>query len=65
MRGEHDVRKGVQIPGRNDFILHDSRGFEAGSEEEFDVVEAFINERIDQEDLAKQLHVIWLVVNTE
>ncbi|KAK5121572.1 hypothetical protein LTR85_004744 [Meristemomyces frigidus] len=61
-RGEHDVRDEIKIPGREDFILHDSKGFEGGSSAQLDAVEEFVRERVEEHDLGKQLHVIWFCV---
>ena len=49
----------MKIPGRNDFILHDSKGFEGGSGEELEDVQRFVRERVEEDDIRKQLHVIW------
>jgi hypothetical protein len=41
------------------FVFHDSRGFEAGGESEFDQVVAFIARRSKEPALKNQLHSIW------
>lgn len=42
------------------FILHDSQGFEPGSEEKWEVVEKFIRDKCDERLESKErLHAIW------
>jgi hypothetical protein len=41
------------------FVFHDSRGFEAGGESEFEKVKAFIAGRSKEAKLKDQLHAIW------
>jgi hypothetical protein len=41
------------------FIFHDSRGFEAGGESEFNKVKVFIADRSKGIKLKDQLHAIW------
>jgi hypothetical protein len=41
------------------FVFHDSRGFEAGGESEFDKVMAFIASRSKEIKMKDQLHAIW------
>ena len=42
-----------------DFIFHDSRGFEAGSIDEFQKMKDFVAERAGTPFLKKRIHVIW------
>jgi hypothetical protein len=44
------------------FIFHDSRGFEAGGQSEFDKVKAFIARRSKERSLSDRIHVIWYLV---
>ncbi|KAL8950955.1 MAG: hypothetical protein Q9222_003045 [Ikaeria aurantiellina] len=62
VRGEHDIRTPIRYHNRPDLIIHDTRGFESGSEEEVQQVKDFINERSNAADLMNQLHVIWFCV---
>ena len=39
--------------------IHDSNGFEAGSEHELQLAVSFINDRAKKEDLSERLHMIW------
>ena len=57
-RGEHNIEYQLTFSGSN-FIFHDSRGIEAGSEDELNVVKEFIQKREQLVDLKDQLHVIW------
>jgi hypothetical protein len=41
------------------FIFHDSRGFEAGSEDELQIVKSFIEGRAKMTSMEDQLHAIW------
>ena len=57
-RGEHNIEYQLTFAG-SDFIFHDSRGIEAGSEGELKIVKEFIQKREQLVDLRDQLHVIW------
>ncbi|KAG1718047.1 hypothetical protein EDB19DRAFT_1651491, partial [Suillus lakei] len=41
-RGQHDIENEMVFRNNPGFVFHDSRGFEAGRESEFDTVKAFI-----------------------
>lgn len=58
-RGIHDVREEITWEGRPDLIVHDSGGFEAGADDEFQAIEAFLKEKSEAEDLLARVHVIW------
>jgi hypothetical protein len=57
-RGEHNIEYQLTFSGSN-FIFHDSRGIEAGSEHELKIVKEFIQKREQLVNLKDQLHVIW------
>ncbi|KAK4561601.1 hypothetical protein LTR86_004280 [Recurvomyces mirabilis] len=58
-RGIHDVRQEITFEGRPDLILHDSGGFEAGADEEFLAIEAFLKDKSEANvDVADRVHVI-------
>ena len=61
-RGEHNIEYQLTFAGSN-FIFHDSRGIEAGSESELKIVKEFIRKREGLVDLRDQLHVIWWVIS--
>ena len=57
--GKADINKELKSPQNDRFILHDSRGFEPGEGDNYDVVKAFIESRRNQPDIRNQLHAIW------
>ena len=57
-RGKHNIEYQITYPGSN-FIFHDSRGMEAGSKEQLEIVKNFILVREQNTELKNQLHVIW------
>ena len=59
MRGIHDVRQELTWPGRPDLIVHDSGGFEAGTDDEFQAIEAFLQEKSAAQSVLERIHVIW------
>ncbi|KAG1876034.1 era-like GTP-binding protein [Suillus tomentosus] len=61
-RGLHDIENEMTFESNPGFIFHDSRGFEAGGESEFDKVKAFIASRSKEPRLKDQLHVIWYCI---
>ncbi|KAG2117677.1 hypothetical protein BD769DRAFT_1751355 [Suillus cothurnatus] len=44
------------------FVFHDSRGFEAGGQFEFNKVKAFISRRSKEKHLSDQIYVIWYCI---
>ncbi|KAG1873221.1 hypothetical protein F4604DRAFT_2012120 [Suillus subluteus] len=61
-RGEHEIENEMVFQSNPGFVFHDSRGFEAGGESEFDEVKAFIADRSKETKLKDQLHVIWYCI---
>ncbi|KAG1734528.1 hypothetical protein EDB19DRAFT_1156179 [Suillus lakei] len=61
-RGEHDIENEMVFRHNPGFVFHDSRGFEAGGESEFNKVKAFIADRSKERDIKKRLHVIWYCI---
>lgn len=43
-------------------MIHDSRGWQAGSDKELDLIAKFLRLRAFQRDPAQALHVIWSVL---
>jgi GTPase SAR1 family protein len=62
-RGIHDVREEITWEGRPDLIVHDSGGFEAGTDNEFHAIEDFLKEKSAAEDILDQVHVIWFCID--
>ncbi len=60
-RGEHDINDELVFSSNTNFVFHDSRGFESGSEEEVQTMRRFINERANAGTLDERLHAIWFV----
>ncbi|KAI1627960.1 hypothetical protein EDD37DRAFT_606741 [Exophiala viscosa] len=58
-RGKHNIKDPITFPSRPDLIVHDSCGFEAGSDEEMNVVEDFLQENSSATDLAQRIHTVW------
>ncbi|KAG1780615.1 hypothetical protein EV702DRAFT_731045 [Suillus placidus] len=61
-RGEHDIENEMVFRNNPGFIFHDSRGFEAGGESEFDKMKAFIASRSKETRIKDQLHAIWYCI---
>ncbi|KAG1723323.1 hypothetical protein EDB19DRAFT_1859079 [Suillus lakei] len=62
LRGEHHIKNEMVFRHNPGFVFHDSCGFEAGGESEFNKVKAFIAERSRKTDIKKRLHVIWYCI---
>ena len=60
-RGEQDIENQIIYESKPDFVFHDSRGFEAGSDQEMKLVQEFINKRSSSENVDERLHAIWCV----
>ncbi|KAG2140938.1 uncharacterized protein EDB93DRAFT_1252717 [Suillus bovinus] len=58
-RGNHDIRNEMVFRSNPGFVFHDSCGFEAGSEEEFENMKKFILERAKTTKLGERIHAIW------
>ncbi|KDQ14712.1 hypothetical protein BOTBODRAFT_109706, partial [Botryobasidium botryosum FD-172 SS1] len=59
VRGEHYIEYQLIFPGKNGFVFHDSRGFEAGAVDERDIAQRFIDERATRVSLHERIHAIW------
>ncbi|KAG2337644.1 hypothetical protein BDR05DRAFT_841150, partial [Suillus weaverae] len=62
LRGGHGIENEMVFRSNPGFVFHDSRGFEAGVESEFDKVKAFIASRSKKINLMDRLHVIWYCI---
>ncbi|CCM07034.1 uncharacterized protein FIBRA_09353 [Fibroporia radiculosa] len=58
-RGEHNIQHEMVFSSNPGFIFHDSRGFEAGREDEFEEVKSFVAEHASTTKLKERIHVIW------
>ncbi|KAG2346615.1 era-like GTP-binding protein, partial [Suillus weaverae] len=62
LRGEHDIENEMVFRNNPGFVFHDSRGFEAGGESEFDKMKVFIASRSKEPKLKDRLHAIWYCI---
>ncbi|KAG2093318.1 uncharacterized protein F5147DRAFT_821234 [Suillus discolor] len=58
-RGNHNITNEMVFKSSPGFVFHDSCGFEAGSEEEFESMKRFISERVHATKLEERIHAIW------
>ncbi|KAG1882505.1 hypothetical protein F4604DRAFT_1650484 [Suillus subluteus] len=61
-RGVHDIENEMVFRNNPGFVFHNSRGFEAGGQSEFDKVKAFIARRSKERNLSDRIHVIWCLI---
>ncbi|KAG2037865.1 hypothetical protein BDR03DRAFT_863065 [Suillus americanus] len=61
-RGAHDISNEMVFRSNPGFVFHDSRGFEAGGQPEFDKVKAFIANHAKERRLKDRIHVIWYCI---
>jgi hypothetical protein len=61
--GQHDTENELVFTSHEGYVfhLHDSRGFEAGSEE-LETVQNFVRRRSRERQLKDRLHAIWFVL---
>ncbi|WAO97035.1 Hypothetical protein NCS54_01474000 [Fusarium falciforme] len=64
-QGVHDINVAFESPWHPGLLIHDSRGWQAGSDAELDLIAKFLRHRAFQEDPAKALHVIWFCVDAD
>jgi hypothetical protein len=58
--GEADIENGFASAENQFVVIHDSKGFEAGDTENFEVVSNFVRQRRDKSlPLKDRLHIIW------
>ena len=60
-RGEHNIEDELIFTRHDGYVFHDSRGFEAGSEDELKIVQDFVRRRSQERRLKDRLHAIWFV----
>ncbi|KAG2058151.1 hypothetical protein BDR06DRAFT_929528 [Suillus hirtellus] len=61
-RGNHNIANEMVFQSNPTFVFHDSCGFEAGSEEEFESMKDFIAERAHATKIEERIHVIWYCI---
>jgi hypothetical protein len=58
-RGQHNIEDELIFTNHRGYVFHDSRGFEAGSEDELQTVQEFVRRRSQERKLVNRLHAIW------
>jgi predicted GTPase len=58
-QGVHDINEAFESPRHPGLLIHDSRGWQAGSDTELELIARFLRHRAFQKDAAEALHVIW------
>jgi len=61
-RGLHDIENELVFRSNDNFVFHDSQGFEAGGVEEFRRMKEFIADRAKTTFLRKRIHAIWYCI---
>ncbi|KAI6097635.1 hypothetical protein EDD16DRAFT_1770222 [Pisolithus croceorrhizus] len=61
-RGYHNIEDELVFQSNPGFVFHDSRGFEAGSEEQFDIMKKFVRDRAKTTMLNERIHAIWFCI---
>jgi GTPase SAR1 family protein len=64
-QGQHDINTAFESPNHPGLLVHDSRGWQAGSDTELDLIAKFLRHRAFQKDPAESLHVIWFCVDSD
>ncbi|KAF8207797.1 hypothetical protein K438DRAFT_2013229 [Mycena galopus ATCC 62051] len=64
-RGKHNINNEMIFKSNPQFIFHDSRGFESGSDDEVNQITDFIVKRAATHKLSEQLHAIWYCLPTD
>ncbi|KAK5273023.1 hypothetical protein LTR96_002655 [Exophiala xenobiotica] len=64
-QGDHDINQAFESPNHPGLLIHDSRGWQAGSDKELDLIAKFLRHRAFQRDPAQALHVIWFCVDSD
>jgi hypothetical protein len=60
-RGLHNIKDELVFTKNNGYVFHDSRGFEAGGEDELKIVQDFVRRKSQEKRLNDRLHAIWFV----
>ncbi|KAI6149310.1 GTP-binding protein [Pisolithus tinctorius] len=61
-RGYHSIDDELVFKSNPRFVFHDSCGFEAGSEQQFDMMKEFVMNRAKTVQLDKRIHAIWFCI---
>ncbi|KZP30059.1 hypothetical protein FIBSPDRAFT_142700 [Athelia psychrophila] len=58
--GVHDIKNEITCSANQQFVLHDSQGFEGGEAKNLAIVEEFLKSRGSSVDISEQVHAVWL-----
>jgi len=61
-RGMHNINDEIIFTNHDGYIFHDSRGFEAGAEDELKIVQEFVRRKSQERQLQNRLHAIWYCI---
>ncbi|KAI6140396.1 hypothetical protein BKA82DRAFT_4213248 [Pisolithus tinctorius] len=61
-RGYHNIEDELVFKSKPRYVFHDSCGFEAGSEAEFDKMKKFVTDQAKSTKLENRLHAIWYCI---
>ncbi|KAI0147663.1 hypothetical protein GGR57DRAFT_493783 [Xylariaceae sp. FL1272] len=64
-QGVHDINQAFESANHPGLLIHDSRGWQAGSDAELDLIAKFLRHRAFQKNPAEALHVIWFCVDSD
>ncbi|KAJ9605010.1 hypothetical protein H2200_010399 [Cladophialophora chaetospira] len=64
-QGVHDINQAFESTNHPGLLIHDSRGWQAGSDKELDLIAKFLRHRAYQKNPAEALHVIWFCVDSD
>jgi len=57
--GEANIDTEILSRDNNQFVLHDSKGFEPGEVNTFEIVRSFIQKREEMTEIKDKLHAVW------
>jgi hypothetical protein len=60
--GRHDIELELTFSCHHGYVFHDSRGFEAGDNQELEIVQRFVRRRSQERSLGDRLHAIWFAL---
>ncbi|KIO05028.1 hypothetical protein M404DRAFT_1000117 [Pisolithus tinctorius Marx 270] len=61
-RGYHNIENELWFKSNPRFVFHDSCGFEAGSEAEFEKMKKFVTDQAKSTKLEDRIHAIWYCI---
>lgn len=57
-----DINTEIICQANNQFVLHDSKGFEGGDVDNLRIVQDFLKSRDKHADIKEQVHAVWYVL---